>query len=124
MARLPLPLSHCVWKFFWSLISAFSPILQGNLQIHHVGQDGQVSAHMRSLNASLPWVSPDLALLRGGVGSRMLVRHQPRGQASASPAATDVLEHVDTCTGGALGYMCGFVGCDVVFCFVEEHPSL
>lgn len=51
-------------------LSFFSPILQGNLQIHHVGQDGQVSAHLLSLNTYLLCGSPDLALPWGGVGAR------------------------------------------------------
>ena len=33
-------LKHCHW------LPLFSSVLQGNLQIHHVGQDGQVSAHL------------------------------------------------------------------------------
>ena len=88
-----------------------SSTLQGNLQIHHVGQDGQVSAHVLSLNARLPCGPPDLASVRGGVGNRTVVRRPPWGRASASPAGHGRPEAGGHVRGGAPGDIRGFVGC-------------
>jgi len=50
------------------------------------------------------------------------MRRQPWGHASVAPAGHRRPEGCGHVHGGALGYVCFFVGCYVAFCLVDETP--
>lgn len=107
----PVSVSLCLEVLFVLDLSFFSSILQGNLQIHHVGQDGQVSTHLPSLCVCLPWWIIRRCIAtgkeRGGRGWNSV---SPGEMLAVFLVAKDVLKDEDMWTAGLWATSASFWG--------------